>query len=192
MNIENLELLADQIDLLNLYNEDDLCIRIKGHIIICRRKNEYDEDFINEQFVQFKTIINDNIESIIKNFNSRWLLSILECYIDCGNYQERAGALAISSIIVWERCKLLIDGNKPFSEWHDGLKILSNTKNVDSHINLFSRINLSLTDDTRILTLEIIKRLFQKDDFTLNQLEALIDRKIKEDVLEEFNKDKND
>ena len=37
MNIENLELLADQIDLLNLYNEDDLCIRIKGHIIICDR-----------------------------------------------------------------------------------------------------------------------------------------------------------
>ncbi len=170
LDVDKLRRRASVLNLDDFKKESDTCSRIKCHIILCRRKGQYDPAYIAEQFKAFKETIDTHIEEIVEKFSARYLLSVLECYVDCGSPSERAGALAISAIINWERYKLLIMKNAPGAEWHDGFRVMSEAKSADSYVHLFSRIGEQLDGSTQSLSKAILGRLFEKEDFTLNQL----------------------
>ena len=90
---------VDNFDMQNLKNEDNLYKKLKGYICMCRRYLEYQgypkPDFITEEFVQenmndFRELLKDNIDEILTNLSmTKWLYSIIICFIDLGTEEEK-------------------------------------------------------------------------------------------------------
>ena len=179
----------EEMDIFNLENEDNIYKKLKGHIIICRRYGDnvggftkdgpiameykFTEEFVIENFNNFKKIVNENMDELIQNLNSRWLQSILECYVDLGTDKERISALAVSAVIslniIYERIVQGTENNKKVTE--------------NNYYNLFSRIKRNLTEEISPLIDELVERLFAKNNFILNRYNEISKRDVKKKVL---------
>jgi len=178
----------EEMDIFNLENEDNIYKKLKGHIIICRRYGDnvggftkdgpiameykFTEEFVIENFNNFKKIVNENMDELIQNLNSRWLQSILECYVDLGTDKEKISALAVlvflTSDILYTRIV------QPPGETEG---------NENNYYNLFKRIKRNLTDETSPLIIELVERLFANNNFILNRYNKISKRDVKEQVL---------
>ena len=180
---------GEEMDIFNLENEDNIYKKLKGHIIICRRYGDnvggftkdgpiameykFTEEFVIENFNNFKKIVNENMDELIQNLNSRWLQSILECYVDLGTDKERISALSVSAVIslniIYELIVQGAEENELVTE--------------NNYYNLFSRIKRNLTDETSPLIIELVERLFANNNFILNRYNKISKRDVKEQVL---------
>ena len=179
---------GEEMDIFNLENEDNIYKKLKGHIIICRRYGDnvggftkdgpiameykFTEEFVIENFNNFKKIVNENMDELIQNLNSRWLQSILECYVDLGTDKEKISALAVSVFLISD---ILYTRIVQPSDETGG--------NENNYYNLFKRIKRNLTDETSPLIIELVERLFANNNFILNRYNKISKRDVKEQVL---------
>jgi hypothetical protein len=179
---------GEEMDIFNLENEDNIYKKLKGHIIICRRYGDnvggftkdgpiameykFTEEFVIENFNNFKKIVNENMDELIQNLNSRWLQSILECYVDLGTDKEKISALAV---LVFLTSDILYTRIAQPSDEAGG--------NENNCYNLFIRIKRNLTDETSPLIIELVERLFANNNFILNRYNKISKRDVKEQVL---------
>jgi len=114
----------------------------------------------NENWNEFKTTIENNIQIICKNFNTRWLVSICDTYVDYGNPIEKRNAMLISLLINMEKLgqtNLLLyyktinpvnivklSSGNPIKLW-DGMKSF-NIKTGDLTNNIFRRMETLLIE----------------------------------------------
>ena len=183
---------GETMDIYNLEDEDNIYKKIKGHIIICRRykdgvggftkdgqpipqKNKFTEEFVIENFNNFKKIVNENMDELIQNLDSRWLQSILECYIDYGTDKEKISALAV---LVFLTSDILYTRIVQPPDETEG--------NENNYYNLFKRIKRNLTDETSPLIIELVERLFANDNFILNRYNEISKIDVEEKVLNLF------
>ena len=178
----------EEMDIFNLENEDNIYKKLKGHIIICRRYGDnvggftkdgpiameykFTEEFVIENFNNFKKIVNENMDELIQNLNSRWLQSILECYVDLGTDKEKISALAVLVFLISD---ILYTRIVQPSDETGG--------NENNYYNLFKRIKRNLTDETSPLIIELVERLFANNNFILNRYNEISKRDVKEQVL---------
>jgi len=107
---------VDNFDMQNLKNEDNLYKKLKGYICMCRRYLEYQgypkPDFITEEFVQenmndFRELLKDNIDEILTNLSmTKWLYSIIICFIDLGTEEEKTKCKLLVSLMQLNRINL--------------------------------------------------------------------------------------
>ena len=123
-----------------------------------------------------RKIVNENMDELIQNLNSRWLQSILECYVDLGTDKERISALSVSAVIslniIYELIVQGAEENEIVTE--------------NNYYNLFSRIKRNLTEETSPLIIELVERLFANNNFILNRYNEISKRDVKEKVLNLF------
>jgi len=142
-----------------------LCLGIKRGIIMLRR-NRSDKD----TFKYFDTLIQQRMHFITENFNTRWMLSVLETYADAGNPIESRNAMIISAIVTWERFAQTIlrlpdsppkHGYPP--ELWDGVLKFGYMDSADTHKNLFRRLHILIKETPHIYVLyrEIMKRMLR-------------------------------
>ena len=107
---------VDNFDMQNLKNEDNLYKKLKGYICMCRRYLRYQgypkPDFITEEFVQenmndFRELLKDNIDEILTNLSmTKWLYSIIVCFIDLGTKEEKTKCKLLVSLMQLNRINL--------------------------------------------------------------------------------------
>ena len=181
----------EKIDIYNLKDEDNIYKKLKGHIIISRRsahrgrfdgqeKFKFSNKFTNKNFNDFKKLIKENIDELIQNLNSRWIVSILECFFDSGNSDEKISSLVISFMY----------NTKEFSDDMFGIVDTYRKENFkhegDTFLWMFERLKDSMTEDTEPLVVELVKEFFEDENFILNRLNQFHNRDIKKEVLSLF------
>jgi hypothetical protein len=57
------------------------------------------------EWLEFKKIVEDNKEFVLKNFNLRWLLSVVDTYADCGAPVEQSSAMLVDSFFTFEKLR---------------------------------------------------------------------------------------
>ena len=136
------------------------------------QKNKFTEEFVIENFNNFKKIVNENMDELIQNLDSRWLQSILECYIDYGTDKEKISALAV---LVFLTSDILYTRIVQPPDETEG--------NENNYYNLFKRIKRNLTDETSPLIIELVERLFANNNFILNRYNEISKIDVKKKVL---------
>ena len=199
----------EKMDIYNLKNEDNLYKKLKGYIIIARRGSsvthpdnyeggdwgvEFSDEFIEENFNDFKKLIHENVDEIFQNLSSRWILALLNNFYDIGNDKEKASVLAISTLGEIHRYNglflnslrdtipdltYLLEENK-LKCMNEGLD------QGDDYLALFKRIKHSMTKDTKPLVEGLINRWLGEDDFILNLFNRFHVYDIKNDILDGF------
>lgn len=107
---------TDNFDIQNLKNEDNLYKKLKGYICMCRRYLEYQgypkPDFITEEFLQknmndFRQLLKENMDEILTNLSmTKWLYSIIICFIDLGTEEEKTKCKLLVSLMQLNRINL--------------------------------------------------------------------------------------
>lgn len=142
---------------------------IKKLIIRLRRNSKHGD------FLLFKEIVESNLGALLKTLNARWLVSLLDCYIDHGDDVESRNALIAVSIV---NCEKMIktrdvqfrfepvddfDGSVRY-EFADGLDTFI-TGDADMPANFFKRIRakVSTTPHIHKMFKSLMKRLVEGD-----------------------------
>ena len=107
---------CDNFDIQNLKNEDNLYKKIKGYICMCRRYLEYQgyskPEFMTEEFLQknmndFRELLKKNVDEILTNLSmTKWLYSIIICFIDLGTEEEKTKCKLLVSLMQLNRINL--------------------------------------------------------------------------------------
>lgn len=133
-----------------------------------------------EDWLMFKSIFEKNISELLTVINSRWLLSIIDTYADCGNDLESGNALAVSNIFTLEKIyatdqiifnKTLKSNQRRMDQlplW-DGLLTLR--LNLDDMPRNFLLRNLKILTRTPVLKkvfIELFKRAYKNQNFSMN------------------------
>lgn len=128
--------------------QNNIFQNIKHHIIWMRRKHN------QNNFIQLKTLLNDKFNDIKYFLPSKWLISIVECFLDFGTTTESIAGSVIVSSFMFE--KLLLS-NKQFTyskqddnPLYGGLWHYNNTSG-DMLQNKLKRIRKSLNHEPFIL-----------------------------------------
>jgi len=145
--------------------------RLKHRIIRLRRGNTSDWPY-------FSSEVKNNVALICDSVNTRWLISILDTFIDYGDALEKSQALAIVTLVNWEKLALTqrtASGQYPESEPNkEGLDTIRNRHGIlwdgmdcmllegkgDLLINLFKRIIATLK--VQPLFLRLFETLFER------------------------------
>ena len=187
----------EDIDINNLDKEDDIYKKLKGYIIICRRTRSsnqevapdhgFSDEFIEKNWNDFKKLIEENSEEFIKNLSSRWIMSILMCFMDSTNPKEakhKGAILPIFIIMNWHQMdRELLDTVPEYgtrkkddnfqwpkdSTWRDEDNNPIQTTRTEEFIEPFKKIRMGLTDTTKEYVIELYRRLFEDEDFILNR-----------------------
>ena len=187
----------EDIDINNLDKEDDIYKKLKGYIIICRRtrssnqevapKHGFSDEFIEKNWNDFKKLIEENSEEFIKNLSSRWIMSILMCFMDSTNPKEakhKGAILPIFILMNWHQMDRELldtvpeygtrkkDDNFKWPEdtpWRDKDNNPIQTTRTEEFIEPFKKIRMGLTDTTKEYVIELYRRLFEDEDFILNR-----------------------
>lgn len=77
----------------------EICKKLIEHIIYLRRAEKVDE-----HKTAFFTLVNENIDELINNLDTRWLLSVCDTIADYGTDAERGNAMQI--VIVCNMLKI--------------------------------------------------------------------------------------
>ena len=107
---------CDNFDIQNLKDEDNLYKKLKGYICMCRRYLEYQgyprPEFMTEEFLQknmsdFRELLKNNINEILVNLSmTKWLYSIIICFIDLGTEEEKLKCKLLVSLMQLNRINL--------------------------------------------------------------------------------------
>ena len=104
---------VDHFDIENLKDEDNLYKKLKGYVCLQRRyikmfgipRAEYlTEEFFQENMNDFRQLLRENIDEIIKNLSStKWIPSIMKCFFDCGTKKEKIQVVILISLLQLSR-----------------------------------------------------------------------------------------
>lgn len=147
--------------------------KLIGLIVHCRVETDREQEFKD-----LKQLVEENFDQILKEVNSRWLLSIVDTYADCGTNQEISNATLISYIVgstrVMQSYVQLCDEPEEFDP--DYLKDLRQSPLWDGFLtfnflyddtmrNAFRRIHASLrsTPLLHAIFLELLQRMLDND-----------------------------
>mgnify|MGYP003633547280 FL=1 len=107
---------CDNFDIQNLKNEDNLYKKLKGYICMCRRYLEYQgysrpefmtEEYMRENMDNFRQLLKENIDEILTNLSmTKWLYSIIICFIDLGTEEEKTKCKLLVSLMQLNRINL--------------------------------------------------------------------------------------
>jgi hypothetical protein len=107
---------TDNFDIQNLKDEDNLYKKLKGYICMCRRYSECQgyprPEFMTEKFLQenmndFRELLKNNVDEIIVNLSmTKWLYSIIICFIDLGTEEEKLKSKLLVSLMQLNRINL--------------------------------------------------------------------------------------
>ena len=107
---------CDNFNIQNLKDEDNLYKKLKGYICMCRRYLEYQgypkPEFMTEEFLQknmndFRQLLKENIDEILVNLSmTKWLYSIIICFIDLGTEEEKTKCKLLVSLMQLNRINL--------------------------------------------------------------------------------------
>ncbi len=153
---------------------------LKILIIRLRRSNQ------KEDWALYKDLLEKNIDTILndktliskkhKGFRLRWIVSLLETYVDHGNEIESRNALIACLFHKYEKMyatvldnHILMKKNYDFN-FHKEISGLKIKDKPDLMQNLFRRIDISLKETPIILKIfkEIIHRISSEQDSILN------------------------
>jgi len=156
----------------------EVCFQVARMIVYLRRNLKPDESW-----KMLRDLLENNLDLCLKNFNTRWLISICDTYADYGTPQERANAMLISTVVnmvkLIETIRLV--GKNPELDWQKVGRQKSRrlwngvtTFNIvrgDMTRNLFSRINACFTETPVLeeIWFAVYKRL-QTHDNILKQI----------------------
>lgn len=166
-----------------------LCARLKSRIIHLRR-NKWEAGV---SLKAFDPEVRRHLPFIIKYFDMRWMLSIVETYADLGTDRERASAMIVSTMICWERfahTALQGCGDTPKQGrpplLGDGLPKFGLMHKADTHINLVKRTRrvLKSTPVIYALYVEIMRRMLSKYPFILSDLNEHHPRDLRKDIMD--------
>lgn len=157
-----------------MINSDNILPYIKQLIKYLRRKID-----VERNWLEFKEVIENNIDEVCKNFNTRWLISVCDTYADYGNELEKRNAMFIVLIAnlekIWATNLLMYDvklntsklsqlkKNKVIPLW-DGM-FSFNINHGDMTNNMIKRLN-SLLVQTPVLEKiynTVLKRMKEND-----------------------------
>ncbi len=157
-------------------NSEELFKEIKSLIILLRRQKETDT-----VWPRFNGLVNDKIDQICSNFDTRWLVSIADTYADYGTPIEQRNAMFVSIVVnfekLWATNLLMYDiqlnqnklnrlkKNRIIPLW-DGMYSF-NINHGDMVNNLFLRIRRLIKDTP------VIEKIF----------ETVLDRILKNDTI---------
>lgn len=164
-----------------LSNRSDIDVEIIAGIVKCRRGYE-----MEESWPAFKNNVEKNIERIVENWNSRWMLSIVDTYADYGTQLEQATSTLISAFFnnmrMMDSYLMLLD-KKEFNDelWHnikqeplwDGF-LTFNLRYGDTMINLYKRMQRTI-DRTPLLK-SIFEELLQRAVEHTNTFSFLVNK----------------
>tara|TARA_R100000008_G_C3581385_1_gene168763 strand:- start:1705 stop:2397 length:693 start_codon:yes stop_codon:yes gene_type:complete len=100
---------VDHFDIENLKDEDNLYKKLKGYICLQRRyirmfgiprAKFLTEEFFQENMNDFRKLLRENIDEIIRNLSgTKWLPSIMKCFFDCGTKKEKIQVVILTSLM---------------------------------------------------------------------------------------------
>lgn len=150
-------------------NEKSLSGRIQELIISLRKSEDIDDNWI-----EFRNIVEQNIEEVCKILDTRWLISVCDTYVDYGDDIIRRNAMLVVQIVnfekLWATNFLMYDinlnpekleklkKNKIIPLW-DGMYSF-NINHGDLTNNLFDRIE-DLLEQTPVIE-KIYKTIIQR------------------------------
>ena len=170
--------------------------RLKHHIIRLRRGRGEDWPFFRQEVEQHR-------ESILENLSSRWLISIIDTWVDYGSPIERRNAMCLSLICTWEKLALserclteTLTGTaasetkvkemvaKQFILW-DGMQTISLGPFADVITNLFTRLGSLLAETPLILQIAevLVARMAANETSTLRMIQSHSSRPLIEEAL---------
>lgn len=165
---------------------DDLpCVYARLKLSIIRlRRGKYQE----ETWQRFQADVHENLDEICETLNSRWLVSILDTYVDYAEPYEAAMALAVVAMITADRFHAAADGlqNKrgAFAPLWDGLTVMGTGPRADAHRNLFRRFHkhLKQTSEVGQIATTLWNRAENSDRWSVSRLDAVSKRDVRGDV----------
>ncbi len=162
-------------------------------IRVCRRSSRQEA---LGAWLTLSEFVEENIDDVCAQLNSRWLVSICDTYADFGDIPHRNNALLISLLCNYERIVQTTKfASKPIRKkindennwlWDDNQLIAINGT-VDVHINLFRRIRKNFENTPVLLKIlrTIIKRML-KNKTTLKRFGRISGRNIYKDIMGEL------
>ncbi len=126
----------------NINAEQDIFKKLKVCIIRLRRGVR-----VKETWPIFDKMVKDHLEFFIDQLNSRWLVSILDTYIDHGTPTEQRSAATIVAIMNMERFSATSKPKHFGKNMWDGLETVSKRRDADGHINFMERLGRLLAQD---------------------------------------------
>jgi hypothetical protein len=168
-------------------NRDTKCpyVFLKKLIIRLRRTRK------PEDFVAFKKLVEPNLDDFLKTLSARWVVSLLDCYVDHGDPLESRNALIAVSIV---NCEKMIKTRDLFytkepnpsadgsvrHEFADGLDTFI-TGDADMPANFFKRIRSKIKESPKIHKMFklLMQRLVEGDSFMHELCELSTDKAFK-------------
>ena len=110
--------------------------------------------------------------------NSRWIVSILDTFVDYGSEQESRNAMMGVLLANWERARATVDAgecNKPLRPYVDGLKLFATNSKEDAHRNMCRRLRrlMEATPVVSDLFAELYRRVLTAPNGTLAKLNSI-------------------
>jgi len=160
-------------------NENKILDQVKPLIVKLRKEVD-----ISNNRVEFRDVVEKNIDRICEELDTRWLVSICDTYVDFGDSNEKRNAMFIVMIAniekLWATNLLMYDvklnpqklhklkENKVIPLW-DGMYSF-NINHGDMTNNLYKRLN-NLMDETPFLNkifMTVLKRIKENDTALAN------------------------
>ena len=102
---------TDNVEVLTPEKNSNLYEKLKAYILLCRRYRDRNiilkEKEINGHLQNLQKLVEDNFKEIIKNlFMTKWITSILMCFIELGTEKQKQYSKKLSLLLVLNRINL--------------------------------------------------------------------------------------
>jgi len=102
---------TDNVEVLTPEENSNLYEKLKAYILLCRRYRDKNiilkEKKINNHLQNLQKLVEDNFKEIIRNlFMTKWITSILMCFIELGTEKQKQYSKKLSLLLVLNRINL--------------------------------------------------------------------------------------
>ena len=102
---------TDNVEVLTPEKNSNLYEKLKAYILLCRRYRDKNiilkEKKINNHLQNLQKLVEDNFKEIIRNlFMTKWITSILMCFIELGTEKQKQYAKKLSLLFILNRTNL--------------------------------------------------------------------------------------
>ena len=102
---------TDNVEVLTPEKNSNLYKKLKAYILLCRRYRDKNiilkENKINNHLQSLQKLVEDNFKEIIRNlFMTKWITSILMCFIELGTEKQKQYAKKLSLLFILNRTNL--------------------------------------------------------------------------------------
>ena len=102
---------TDNVEVLTPEKNSNLYKKLKAYILLCRRYRDKNiilkEKKINNHLQNLQKLVEDNFKEIIRNlFMTKWITSILMCFIELGTEKQKQYAKKLSLLFILNRTNL--------------------------------------------------------------------------------------